>query len=66
MSMATKEITSYRADYYYRKGNSRTRTQIAGSVWQQLRGATTESAVIAYLRQRHLGYEIDLMRLEWQ
>jgi hypothetical protein len=64
--MTDKKIKEYRADYYYRKGNARTRSQISGNVWQHLEGATTESAVIAYLRRRHPGYEIDLMSVEWR
>lgn len=55
----------YRADYYYSRNLSRTRTQLTGSVSQHLNGATTESAVLSYLRRKHPGYEIDLMSLEW-
>jgi len=58
--------TNDRADYYYSKGGSRTRTTITGSVSQHLHGATTESAVLNYLRNKHPGYEILLMNLEWR
>lgn len=63
--MSNKKPNNYRADYYYGKGLSRTRTQLTGSVSQHLQGATTESAVMSYLRKKHPGYEIDLMSLEW-
>jgi hypothetical protein len=58
----------YRADYYYKHPGhgSSTRTQITGSVSQHLNGATTENAVVAYLRRRHRGHEILLMSLEWK
>jgi hypothetical protein len=60
---------SYKADYYYKKvgasGNG-TRTQVTGSVSQHLKGGTTESAVLEYLRNKHKGYEISLMKLEWK
>ena len=59
----------YRADYYYKKvgapGNG-TRTQITGPVGGHLKGGTTESAVLEYLRNKHKGYEISLMKLEWK
>lgn len=58
--------SSYYADYYYSKGGSRTRTTLAGSVSQHLHGATTESSVLNYLRKKHPGYEIELMRLDWK
>ena len=49
----------YKADYYYKKvgasGNG-TRTQISGYVSQHLKGATTESAVLEYLGNKHKGY----------
>jgi hypothetical protein len=57
--------TYYRADYYYSKNGSRSRTQISGLVSQHLNGATTESAVLNYLRHKHSGYEIELMSLDW-
>lgn len=63
--MSDKKPTGYRADYYYSKGLSKTRTQLTGSVSQHLHGATTESAVMFYLRSKHQGYEIYLMGLEW-
>jgi hypothetical protein len=31
-----------------------------------LKGGTTESAVLEYLRNKHKGYEISLMKLEWK
>lgn len=61
----TDKPKHYRADYYYRKGTIRTRTQLTGSVSQHLEGATTESAVVNYLRRKHQGYDIDLMQLDW-
>lgn len=62
----TIKKSSYRADYYYIKNGSRTRTQLHGSVSQHLQGATTESSVLNYLRKKHPGYEIELMSLEWK
>lgn len=58
----------FEADYYYiRPGQETgTRTQMRGSVSQHLRGATSESAVVNYLRSKHSGYEINLMGLEWE
>ena len=60
--------TTYRVDYYYQKPGvgSRTRTQLTGSVSQHLRGATTENAVLHYLREKHPGYEILLMSVDWK
>jgi hypothetical protein len=63
--MINNKPSNYRADYYYSKNLSRTRTQLTGSISQHLQGATTESAVMSYLRKKHQGYEIDLMSLEW-
>lgn len=59
---------SYTADYYYQKHGvgSRTRTTIVGSVSQHLQGATTESAVLSYLKKKHPGCEITLMKLTWK
>ena len=59
---------TYRVDYYYQKPGvgSRTRTQLTGSVSQHLRGATTEKAVLHYLREKHPGYEILLMSVDWK
>lgn len=57
--------TSYKANYYYVKNGSRCRTSITGSVSQHLHGATTESAVLNYLRRMHPGCEIELMSLDW-
>ena len=64
----TSKPTRYKADYTYQRpgGGSRTRTKISGYVSQHLRGATTESAVLQYLRTKHPGYEITLMSLEWE
>ena len=64
--MTSNRPSSYRADYYYVKGGSRTRTQLHGSVSQHLHGATTESSVLNYLRKKHPGHEIELMTLEWK
>lgn len=65
--MGDKKPTIYKADYYYsRPKGSRTRTTLTGSVSQHLQGATTESAVLNYLRRQHPGYEIELMTLEWR
>ena len=57
----------YTANYYYQKlgVGSRTRTTIVGSVSQHLQGATTESAVLIYLKKKHPGCEIMLMNLTW-
>jgi hypothetical protein len=43
-----------------------TRTKISGYVSQHLKGATTESAVLKYLENKHKGYDISLMKLEWK
>jgi len=62
-------VRSYRAEYYYKKigaAGRGTRTQLGGYVSQHLRGATTESAVLEFLRKRHKGCEIVLMKLEWK
>ncbi len=62
-------MQTYKADYYYKKVGASGRggrTQISGSVSGHLRGATTESAVLEYLRNKHKGYEILLMKLEWK
>jgi hypothetical protein len=66
--MAQDKPTSFRVDYYYRRIgiDSRTRTQLGGSVSQHLQGATTESAVMSFLRAKHPGSEITLMGLEWK
>ena len=59
----------YRADYYYKKKGAPgrgVRTQITGSSSGHLKGASTESAVINYLRSRHPGHDIELMTLEWR
>jgi hypothetical protein len=63
------EPISYRADYYYKKpgfGGLGNRKQRIGSVGQDLAGETTESAVLTCLRNKHPGYEINLMKLEWK
>jgi len=60
---------TYKADYYYKKTGAAgrgTRTQLGGSISQHLKGATTESAVLEYLRNKHKGCEIVLMKLEWK
>jgi|TARA_B110000971_G_scaffold110016_1_gene112715 hypothetical protein len=60
---------SYRADYYYKRvgaSGKGSRTQISGPVSGHLKGGTTESAVLEYLRNKHKGYEISLMKLEWK
>lgn len=58
----------YRADYYYvhPTHGTRTRSQQSGSIWTHLEGATTETAVVNYLRRLHPGYEIVLMSVEWE
>jgi len=59
---------SFKADYYYKRVGSSggARTQISGQVSGHLKGGTTESAVLEYLRNKHKGYEISLMKLEWK
>lgn len=54
-----------KVDYYYEKKGSRARTSATLSVSQHLHLATTESAVMGYLRARHPGCEITLMSLDW-
>jgi hypothetical protein len=58
---------SFIADYYYTKegGVGGTRTHLRGSVSQHLRGGSTESAVMSYLRSKHPGHDIELMSLDW-
>jgi len=65
--MTYEKPTSFRVYYYYRRigVDSKARTQLGGSVSQHLYGATTESAVMDFLRKKHPGYEITLMGLEW-
>ena len=55
--MTCEKPTSFRVDYYYRwiGVDSKTRTQLGGSVSQHLYGATTESAVMDFLRKKHPG-----------
>ena len=57
----------YTVNYYFRKdpNSSRTRTTLTGSVSQHLYGATTENAVLTYLKTKHVGYEVIIMRLIW-
>jgi len=60
---------SFRVDYYYKMNGSSgrgARTQLSGSVGQNLNGGTTESAVLEWLRKRHSGCEITLMKVEWK
>ena len=66
--MSNPKPVHYVVDYYYQKPGvgSRSRTQLTGSVSQHLQGATTESAVMSYLRKKHAGYEITLMSLSWK
>jgi hypothetical protein len=68
MVLGQSKPTSYVADYYFKKSGTeaRTRTRLQGSVSQHLHGATTESAVVTYLRSKHPGCEINLMNLEWR
>jgi len=65
--MTYEKQTAFRVDYFYRRIgiDSRTGTQLGGSVSQHLQDATTESAVMDFLRKKHPGYEITLMGLEW-
>jgi hypothetical protein len=61
--------SSYRANYYYKRTGANgkgARTQISGTVSGHLGGATTESAVLAYLRKKHPGCEVTLMELQWK
>jgi len=58
--------TRAKLDYYYSKNGSRTRTTSIISVSQHLNGATTESAVLNYLRRMHQGYEIELISVDWE
>ncbi len=55
--MTYDKPTSFRVDYYYRRigVDSKTRTQLGGSVSQHLYGATTESVVMDFLRKKHPG-----------
>lgn len=55
-----------RVDYYYEKNGARTRTQSTLSVTFNLHQARSETAVLAYLRKHHPGYEITIMSLEWK
>lgn len=59
--------TRFVAQYYYRtKNGGRTRTQLGASTNQLSSSiARTESAVLAYLRKRHPGLEIELVSVEW-
>ena len=66
--MTIQKPTIYRVDYYVQRPGSasRARFRLTGFVSQHLRGATTENAVLHYLRQKHPDSEIVLMSLEWK
>ena len=59
---------NFTVDYYYQKkgNNSRTRTSMTGSVSQHLHGGITENAVLNYLKIKHSGYEVILLKLMWK
>jgi hypothetical protein len=67
-SSASQRVTSVFVDYYVAyKGGSRSRTQATLSIAQQLNGAQSETAVLAYLRKKHReASDITIMRLEWK
>ena len=58
--------TQAKIDYYHIMNGSRGRTTSIISVSQHLNGATTESAVLNYLRRMHPGEEIELMSVDWE
>ncbi len=62
-----KQPTRFNVVYWYFKpgGGCKTRTSVSGYVWQQLGGAQTESAVIAYLRHKHMEFDVVLKSLVW-
>lgn len=64
--MSDNKPTSVSVNYYYSKNGAKTRSQATLSVSQNLNQGTTESAVLNYLRNRHSGYEIELLSLEWK
>lgn len=64
--MANNKPIRYQVDYYYGRDGSRARKKLGGYVSQHLQGATTENAVLAYLRKMHPGYEITIMSLDWE
>lgn len=59
--------TYFKAQYFYGTPNgSRTLSQLMSNVSQlSSPSARTESAVLAYLRKRHPGLEIELVSVEW-
>ena len=62
-------MKNFKADYYYKKVGASgrgARTQLSGSKDGVLKGANTESAFMNYLRSKHQGCEIELMKLEWK
>lgn len=64
--MSDNKPTMVRADYYYVRNGTRTRTQTTLSVSQNLNQGTTENAVLNYLRKHHSGCEIELLHLDWR
>jgi hypothetical protein len=60
--------TSYSVDYYRVKNGSasRIRSVLKGSVSQHLHLGVSENVVYQYLRAKHPGYEITIMKLEWK
>jgi len=67
-TLSTQRAASVFVDYYitYKEGN-RGRTQVTVSVDQQLNGARSETAVLAYLKKKHPeARDITIMKLEWK
>jgi len=61
--------TRYYVDYYHKltglKGKG-TRARLSGSTGQHLYGGISESAVLSYLKRKHKGEEIIIMRLKFR
>jgi len=61
------EPTRFNAVYWYvtPNGMGKTKTSVSGYVWQKLGGAKTETAVIAFLSNKHKGFDVVLKSLVW-
>jgi hypothetical protein len=61
------KFTVFKVDYYRQAAGSgsKARSQMTGSVSQHLHQAVSENAVYQYLKAKHPGYEITIMKLDW-
>ena len=63
-----RQLQYFFVDYYYQKQgtSARTRTSMTGSVSQHLYGGSTENAVLNYLKKKHFGFEVTMLKLTWK